>query len=103
MFCEKFYGSKIPEMVMTEEEWLFLVQVVREVRAYNQAMERSRFREGIIRILNISRLGNQYMQACQPWQAIKGSDKDKWVNTICYNSIEYSEWNKDTTWECHSL
>lgn len=77
MFCEKFYGSIIPEMVMTEEEWMFLAQVMREVRSYNQAMERSRFREGIIRILNISRLGNQYMQVCEPWQAIKGSDADK--------------------------
>lgn len=77
MFCEKFYGGKIPEMVMTEEEWEFLAQVMREVRAYNQAMERSRFREGIIRILNISRLGNQYMQVCEPWHRVKGSDADK--------------------------
>ncbi|XP_054262905.1 methionine--tRNA ligase, cytoplasmic-like [Macrosteles quadrilineatus] len=77
VFCEKFFASQVPEMVMTDEEWNLLAQVSREVKAYNLAMERTRFREGMVRIMNIARLGNQYMQVCEPWQAIKGSDDDK--------------------------
>ncbi|XP_046664099.1 LOW QUALITY PROTEIN: methionine--tRNA ligase, cytoplasmic-like [Homalodisca vitripennis] len=76
-FCEKFFESKVPEMVMTDEEWTLLALVTREVRAYNRAMDRTRFREGMMSIMTVARLANQYMQVCEPWQAIKGSEQDK--------------------------
>lgn len=34
-------------------------------------------RDGIRHILSISRHGNQYMQAQQPWVLLKGTDEDK--------------------------
>lgn len=77
MFCEKFFESRVPEIMMSDVEWRLLALITRELRAYNQAMLRTRLREGVVCILNISRLGNQYMQSSEPWQAIKGGDLDK--------------------------
>ena len=36
-----------------------------------------RLRDSIRNILSISRLGNQYMQANQPWVLVKGSEQDR--------------------------
>ena len=36
-----------------------------------------RLRDGIKNILNISRVGNQYLQARQPWVLLKGTDEEK--------------------------
>jgi len=44
--------------------------------------EQKRLRDGIRNILNISRIGNQYMQAKKPWVLIKGSDEEKYVKKL---------------------
>ena len=38
-----------------------------------------RIRDGIKHILNISHLGNVYIQANQPWKLVKGSADEKLV------------------------
>ena len=36
-----------------------------------------RLRDGIKNILNISRVGNQYLQARQPWVLLKGTEQEQ--------------------------
>lgn len=40
-----------------------------------------RIRDGLRHILNISRIGNGYIQANQPWELVKGSPDEKYENS----------------------
>jgi methionyl-tRNA synthetase len=47
-------------------------------------MEHCRERDAISNLLNISRLGNQLMQAEKPWKLVKSGDKeDKVIINLC--------------------
>lgn len=37
-----------------------------------------RLREGLKDVLNMSKLGNQYIQSNKPWVLIKGSESDRY-------------------------
>jgi len=39
-----------------------------------------RLRDGIRNFLNVSRVGNQYMQAKKPWSLLKGTDEEKYIS-----------------------
>ena len=40
-----------------------------------------RIRDGLRHILNISHIGNGYIQANQPWELVKGSPDEKYGST----------------------
>ncbi|XP_019618782.1 PREDICTED: methionine--tRNA ligase, cytoplasmic-like [Branchiostoma belcheri] len=71
-----FHGT-IPAMELGESDTEMLAQVNRELQLYNFNMEKVRLREGLTTILNISRLGNQYIQANKPWVLLKGTEQDR--------------------------
>lgn len=77
VFCEKNYNSVIPPMTLTKDELILLALVNREVKGYVQSLEKARLRDGVRHILSISRHGNGYMQAQQPWVLLKGTDDEK--------------------------
>ena len=64
-------------MTLEAEDERLLVLVGREFREYKQLLEKSKIRDALRHILNISRLGNQHIQASQPWVLVKGGDKEK--------------------------
>ena len=83
-------------MVLDEEDKKVLAKINRELKQYAENLERIRFflflnlnfklklirflvrlRDGIKNILNISRVGNQYLQARQPWVLLKGTEEEK--------------------------
>ncbi|KAK7794459.1 hypothetical protein R5R35_003822 [Gryllus longicercus] len=76
-FAEKFFGGILQEIILGPAELALLAQVNREVRAYSAALERARLRDGIRHILSVSRHGNQFMQAQQPWVLMKGTDQER--------------------------
>ena len=43
---------------------------------------RLRIREGLKSILAISRLGNGFIQATKPWELVKKSSNDKWLENV---------------------
>ncbi|XP_078598859.1 methionine--tRNA ligase, cytoplasmic-like [Branchiostoma floridae x Branchiostoma japonicum] len=71
-----FHGT-IPTMDLDESDTEMLAQVNRELQMYNFNIERVRLREGLTTILNISRLGNQYIQASKPWMLLKGTEQER--------------------------
>ncbi|KAF5301126.1 hypothetical protein FQR65_LT08956 [Abscondita terminalis] len=89
VFAEKFYGGVVPEMNLNEEDYILLALCNREVKEYVKALEKSKLRDGIRHILAISRHGNQYMQASEPWVLVKGTDQEreraKTVVGLCCN------------------
>ncbi|XP_060596345.1 methionine--tRNA ligase, cytoplasmic-like [Ruditapes philippinarum] len=77
MFVSNSFGGVIQEMVLTVDDYNLLALVNRELQTYIDNMESARLRDSIRNILNISRLGNQFMQENKPWLLVKGSDTDK--------------------------
>ncbi|XP_019636662.1 PREDICTED: methionine--tRNA ligase, cytoplasmic-like [Branchiostoma belcheri] len=77
MFVSNFFQGVMPAVEVTEEDGQLLAQINRELQAFLQCLEKVRLREGLVRILNISRLGNQYIQAQKPWVLVKGSPAEK--------------------------
>lgn len=76
-FVSKNFSSQINHYEPTEEDLKYLGNVGQNLVAYEERLERAHLRDGIKIILAISRLGNQLIQANQPWSLAKGDDKDK--------------------------
>ncbi|XP_066299671.1 methionine--tRNA ligase, cytoplasmic-like [Branchiostoma lanceolatum] len=77
MFVTNFFQGVMPAVDGTEEDGQLLAQINRELQAFIQCLEKVRLREGLVRILNISRLGNQYIQGQKPWVLVKGTPGEK--------------------------
>jgi len=76
-FTRDNFGSAVPAMHLTEEDWELVARVNKELAEYTLQLEDSREREAISSLFNISRLGNQLMQHNTPWKLVKGGEKDK--------------------------
>ncbi|XP_072021242.1 methionine--tRNA ligase, cytoplasmic-like isoform X2 [Amphiura filiformis] len=76
-FMEKNFGGVVPEMVLVPEDEKLLAEVTRELQEYIKYLDKVKIRDALRCILNISRLGNQHIQANKPWVLVKGSDADK--------------------------
>lgn len=77
VFCEKNFNSTISTIELTDAEHTVLALINREIKGYVLSMEKAKLRDGIRHTMSISRHGNQYLQAQQPWVMLKGSDDDK--------------------------
>lgn len=88
-FCEKNWDGVVPAVHLTHDDAKILAKVNQELAEYKDNLERVRLRDGIRNILNISRVGNQYMQARKPWTLVKGTDEEKLaggtVIALCVN------------------
>ena len=76
-FVSEYFDSQIPEMDLNEEDRALLKEISVELKEYLKLLEAVRLRDGIKSILNVSRLGNQYMQNNKPWVLVKGSAEEK--------------------------
>lgn len=70
-FLDNNFGGLVPAIELTAEDW----EVVRDVdvilKAFANNMEHVHMREALQNVLAVSRRGNQYMQATQPWVLVK--------------------------------
>jgi methionyl-tRNA synthetase len=79
-FTFKNFDGKVPQFVpasLTDAEVELERAVNEELVKYNRQLARSRIREAVRISFEISRLGNGYMQAQQPWVLLKGGDDEK--------------------------
>lgn len=89
---EKNYDGRVPEMKLGQEEHLLLVRINRELQQFISLLENVKLRDAIRHIFNISRLGNQLMQAAKPWVLIKSVDNEDRIRAgtvigLCANII----------------
>nr|XP_033791943.1 methionine--tRNA ligase, cytoplasmic isoform X2 [Geotrypetes seraphini] len=77
MFVHKYFEGCVPEMELNREDKKLLLHVTLELHQYNQMLEKVRIRDALRYILNISRLGNQYIQINEPWKRVKGIEEDR--------------------------
>lgn len=78
-FVEKFFDGVVPEVDLKEAEEELLEKVDRDLQEYIKNCEDVKLRDALQCILSVSRLGNQYIQANQPWVLVKGSEEEKYV------------------------
>lgn len=71
------FGGLIPEMELGNAEIELLEAVRSDLSEYDSLLTAVKLRDGISKILQISRRGNQYMQSMQPWVLIKGDEQQK--------------------------
>ncbi|XP_048579966.1 methionine--tRNA ligase, cytoplasmic isoform X2 [Nematostella vectensis] len=77
MFLQNNFAGKIPDLELMDEDTNFIALVNRELKVYYENMDKLRLREGLKVVLNISKYGNQYVQANKPWVLVKGSDAER--------------------------
>ncbi|KAM7431444.1 hypothetical protein ABFA07_018006 [Porites harrisoni] len=77
MFVSNNFGGVVPKMDLTEDDKNFIALINKELKSYIDDNEKMRLREGLKVVLNMSKLGNQFIQSNKPWVLVKGSDSDR--------------------------
>lgn len=77
MFLKNSFDSIMPALKLTDEDHKLIAHVDQELQEYTQNLENIKLRDGLKFILNISRHGNQYIQANKPWVLVKGNQQEK--------------------------
>ncbi|GFY56073.1 methionine--tRNA ligase, cytoplasmic, partial [Trichonephila inaurata madagascariensis] len=76
-FISNNFEGCIPEMLLEDGDKKLIAEVDYELKNYIQCMEKTRLRDAIKYMLNISRIGNQYIQSNKPWKLVKASASEK--------------------------
>lgn len=89
-FLAKNFDGVLGGPELTDEDVELIAAINREVREYCELMDRVKLKDGIAKILNISRLGNGHVQATSVWTLLKtGEQKDKdralTIMSLCAN------------------
>ena len=83
VLTHKYYDGIIPEYTGEYEE---LAQVKHFPAIISSSIERYRFREASQELMNLARLGNQFLQANEPWKKIK--EDPEAVKGIMYVALQ---------------
>ena len=87
VLTHKYYGGKVPEA----SEYLEIDKTtLKELKAYpaviESSVERYRFREAQMELMNVARLGNKYLADEEPWKTIK-TDTER-TKTVMYVALQ---------------
>ncbi|CAB3990994.1 methionine--tRNA ligase, cytoplasmic-like, partial [Paramuricea clavata] len=77
VFLNNNFNKKMPSIILNDEDKKLIALVNRELKQYIQLMDLIKMRDGLKVVLNISKLGNQYIQANKPWVLVKGNDDER--------------------------
>ncbi|XP_046846002.1 methionine--tRNA ligase, cytoplasmic-like isoform X2 [Xenia sp. Carnegie-2017] len=77
VFLNNNFKKKMPAVILNDEDKRLITLVNRELKQYIHLMDLIKLRDGLKIVLNISKLGNQYIQSNKPWVLVKGSDMDR--------------------------
>ncbi|EDM34500.1 methionine--tRNA ligase (methionyl-tRNA synthetase) [Pedobacter sp. BAL39] len=87
VLTHKYFGGKVPMLMEVKPEDQ---QVIDELAEYpariSASIENYRFREALMEVMNVARLGNKYLADMEPWKVIK-TDEDR-VRTILNISLQ---------------
>ncbi|KAB8155891.1 methionine--tRNA ligase [Kordia sp. TARA_039_SRF] len=83
VLTHKYYNGVVPEYTGNYEE---LEQVKHFPSVIGSSIERYRFREASQELMNLARLGNQFLQANEPWKKIK--EEPETVKGIMYVALQ---------------
>ena len=81
-FTKDNFEGIIGKMSLTVEDKQIIAKINRCLKQYIDLLEKCREREAITQILNISRIGNQFMQAEKPWKLIKNEESKNRAHSV---------------------
>jgi methionyl-tRNA synthetase len=86
-FTNTRFNSEVPEpkKIKVEDKKIFK-EIEKGVDAIAKEIERSRLHSAIDNLINLSRIGNRYLNESEPWNLIK-NDKER-AATIIYTAIQ---------------
>lgn len=64
-------------MKLSDDEIILINEIENDLIEYNALLSSVKLREGITKILAMSRRGNLYMQSMKPWTLIKGNEQQR--------------------------
>lgn len=75
-FVADNFQSQVPAKTgdLLEIDTKLIEEVNAEMKVYEKLMEERKLRDGLRSVMNISRLGNGYLQATKPWELVKKND-----------------------------
>ncbi|CAI2351710.1 unnamed protein product [Caenorhabditis sp. 36 PRJEB53466] len=76
-FVANSFDGVIPKMELTEADAEVLADIHEECLAWDKQFDGVHLKDAVKTILNVSRRGNQYMQAQTPWVLMKGDEATK--------------------------
>jgi methionyl-tRNA synthetase len=87
VLTHKYYDGEVPE---TSEYLEIDETILKELKAYpaviESSIERYRFREAQMELMNVARLGNKYLADEEPWKTIK-TDEER-TKTVMYVALQ---------------
>lgn len=76
-FVANSFGGVVPEMNLTNDDAEVLSEIHNECMQWDKQFDGVHLKDAVKTILNVSRLGNQYMQAQTPWVLMKKDEEGK--------------------------
>lgn len=87
VLTHKYFGGTVPEGGELTDAELRLPEEVKAIAAREgEALETFHFREALKEAMEMARLGNRYLQECEPWKLAK-TDMNR-VRTIIYAALQ---------------
>ena len=87
MLTHKYYDGQVPiaeKLSDVDEDTLALLKKYPQIIA--KSIQRFRFREALMELMNLARLGNKYLADEEPWKVIKETPER--VQTIMYVALQ---------------
>ena len=87
VLTHKYYDGQVPSpniLSDVDEETLLLLKKYPQI--ISKSIERYRFREALMELMNLARLGNKYLADEEPWKVIK--ENPERVETIMYVALQ---------------
>ncbi len=88
-FIHKNFGEIPPYVKGDEKDEEVIKEVMENFEEVGKSIEKCHFKEGIKRVMRIAQIGNQYMNASEPWRLIKEDvDRCKSVMHTCARIVK---------------
>lgn len=89
-FLVKYFDGVVPEMHLDEPAKVVLAEVARDLNDYDAYLSAVKLRDGIIKVLSVSRHGNLYMQSTEPWVLVKGDESERLSSLFASLNCSYA-------------
>jgi methionyl-tRNA synthetase len=87
VLTNKYYNGIVPQKnALSETDLKTLKELQNAPQKIGSSIERYRFREALSELMNVARLGNQYLAEEEPWKTIK-TDEER-TETVMYVALQ---------------
>ncbi len=87
VLTHKYYDGQVPPAgILSDEDEDALAMLKKHPQIISKSIERYRFREALMELMNLARLGNKYLADEEPWKVIK--ENPERVKTIMFVALQ---------------